>query len=149
MRGWLVALLLVGACTQDAPPPEVVPPAPVVLEIMEPVVVPVIEPKPRFFLTQLMGLAPQTVEGILGTPLLRHKEKEAEVWLYKNAFCALHLYSYENENGDLRVDYVESTGHSGLPGRADQATDFCITSHLPEPSSGQSDTDLPPGTLGN
>lgn len=132
----LLGVLLMSACTAEKKPAEVTPSAPAVVKVeVMPVLDAALEREPRFFLSQLDGLAPATVMEIMGTPVLRRKEKEAEVWLYKNNSCAMHLYFYDDENGDLRVDYVETKDHSGLAGRESQAGDFCVTSHLPEPSS--------------
>ncbi|MCF8473214.1 MAG: hypothetical protein K9G26_00845 [Emcibacter sp.] len=65
---------------------------------------------PRFLMENMMNLAPETVQNILGEPSLIRTEKDVHVWLYHNTECVLHLYFYPNDNGDYRLDYTETAG---------------------------------------
>ncbi|NOZ42848.1 MAG: hypothetical protein GXP02_06760 [Alphaproteobacteria bacterium] len=150
----LSLLLLLGGCqnilTEQAP----VVPVPVVKAVAKPITKPVVKPvrKPRFVIATIMGLAPETIQNILGTASLIRKEKNARVWLYKNQECRLHLYFYPNDNGDFRLDYIETAavnsstkattkGHGLSP---NACLDSLIIPANPPPSSADIGTDPQP-----
>ncbi len=58
---------------------------------------------------QLMGLAPQAVNRLLGPPSLLRTEAPAEVWQYKAEDCVLDIYLYAEEQMPDRssVTYYE------------------------------------------
>ena len=58
---------------------------------------------------QLMGLAPDAINLLLGPPSLLRTEPPAQVWQYKVADCVLDifLYSGETETENARVIYFE------------------------------------------
>lgn len=156
---FLLSLLLAGCQVTQAPIIETAPPVtadPVVVE-SEPVIVE--PPKPKFIMANIMNLAPDTVQNILGAPLLKRKEKNVQVWLYKNSQCILNLYFYPDENGDMKLDYVD-TDAVGLKVRNPTVSpNACLNSHLPktedlptegpEPSSADKNIDPQPGRLDN
>ena len=58
---------------------------------------------------QLMGLAPDAVNSLLGLPSLLRTESPAEVWQYTAEDCVLDIYLYAKEQTPdrLRVTYYE------------------------------------------
>lgn len=126
---FLLTLLLAG-CQTDSPP--VVSPPPPVVEVVDVIVEPVIaEPaKPRFIIENIMNLAPDTLQNILGEPSLKRMEKHVRVWLYKNGECILHLYFYPNDNGDFRLDYVETSAVDLSADNPTVSPNACLDSHV-------------------
>lgn len=47
----------------------------------------------------LLGAEPEAVIGVLGTPLLRRSEGNAEIWLYAGPQCHLDIVFYPGEDG--------------------------------------------------
>ncbi len=152
--GFLLLILLQGCQDAAVPVEPTPPPPPPVIEEVEIIPEPVIPepPKPRFIIENIMNLTPDTLQNILGEPSLKRTEKDVRVWLYKNSECVLHLYFYPNDNGDFRLDYVE-TGAVDI--NADNPTvspNACLDSHLipeeiigdPQPSYPGTDTGLQP-----
>lgn len=142
----ILLVILVGGC-QAAKEPEVQappPPEPVVEKVVI-VVESVVEepPKPRFVIDNIMNLAPDTLKNILGEPSLKRKERDARVWLFSNHECLLHLYFYPNDNGDFRLDYVETAAVDLTADNPTVSPNACLDSHVipeepteaPQPSS--------------
>ncbi|MBT5185943.1 MAG: hypothetical protein HOH19_13355 [Kordiimonadaceae bacterium] len=124
---FLTGLLILTSCGPTKELVETPPPAP------EEVVVEVEAPKPaepRFLMSNIMSLERTTVKNIMGEPSLKRVEKEAEVWLYDNQFCNAHVYFYEDDNSDLRVEYVETNEEKNLENLNGQRADFCISTFL-------------------
>lgn len=90
----------------------------------------VVPPKPRFVMENIMNLAPGTLRNILGKASLVRKEKDVEVWLYQNQECTLHLYFYPNENDDMRLDYVETSGLGLSSENPTVSPNACLDSHV-------------------
>ncbi len=165
----LLVFLLWGCQATNAPEvesPTLTPPVapiPQVVEVVEvrPEPIVIAPSKPRFVIETIMNLAPATLLNILGNPSLKRKEKDVRVWLYKNKECVLHLYFYPNENGDFRLDYVETTGVDLSADNPTVSPNACLTSHVipemngpdiiegPESSSSDTDTDPQPDKSGN
>ena len=93
--------------------PEPAPSPPAAQQILEPPASPAPEITARRGVNddpdQLMGLAPQAVNRLLGPPSLLRTETPAEVWQYKAADCVLDIFLYaEEEKPDRsRVTYYE------------------------------------------
>ena len=163
----LLSVLLVAGCggAGDEPPVSEVPPEEPAPEAAVQVAVPEPEPEPLFRIENIVGLSPHTVEDILGAPEVVRHEKDARVWMYKNSNCVIHLYFYENELGDLVLDYVDSMAADLSAPNPTVSGDACLDSFvikremLPEaparkinpqsPSSAYSDTDPEPDTPDN
>jgi len=122
----LSSFLILAACEPKKKLVETPPPAPeVVVEVEAP------KPaEPRFLMSNIMTLERSTVESIMGEPSLKRVEKEAEVWLYDNLFCNAHVYFYEDDNSDLRVEYIETSEEKNLESLNGQRADFCISTFL-------------------
>jgi len=89
--------------------------------------------KPRLVLENIMGLSPDTLLNIFGAPALKRMERDAEVWLYGNSECRVHLYYYPNDNGDFRLDYVATTAADPASKNPTVSADACLDSLvLPE-----------------
>ena len=127
---YLSVLLLVAACgPEEQQVVDTPPPAPA--EVPEPVIAEKPEPaEPQFQMNTILGLATNSVEQILGDPSLKRIESAAEVWLYDNQFCNAHVYFYENDNGDLQVEFIETSEEKNLMGLEGQRADFCISTFL-------------------
>lgn len=97
----------------------------------EPDPAPPSKPEPRFAIATMLGLGSDTVKNILGKPSLLRLEKQAEVWLYRNAQCVMHLYFYDNENGDLRLDYLETSALDLEAKNPTVSPVACLNSHVP------------------
>ena len=69
---------------------------------------------------QLMGLASQAVNRLLGPPSLLRTETPAEVWQYRAADCVLDIFLYaEEEQPDRsRVTYYEIRAADSAPSGA-------------------------------
>jgi hypothetical protein len=128
----LISFILLAACEPaterlaETPPPASVlevAPEPEIAEKPQP-------PEPAFQMSNIMGLQKSTVENILGIPSLKRVEKSAEVWLFDNQFCNAHVYFYENDNGDMHVEYIETSEESNLMSLEGQQADFCISTFL-------------------
>lgn len=126
----LSVMVLLSACGPEKELVDVAAPsAPV--EVPEPVIVEKPMPaEPQFQMNNILGLATSSVEKILGDPSLKRVENAAEVWLYDNQFCNAHVYFYENDNGDLNVEYIETSEEKDLMGLQGQRADFCISTFL-------------------
>lgn len=61
---------------------------------------------------QLIGLGPNEVHDLLGTPALVRREAPAQVWQYLGESCVFDVILYEEPEGN-RVDYVEARDGSG------------------------------------
>lgn len=153
---FLLGLILLSGCeTADAPVRET--PLPVVeAETPPPEEAPeVVTPDPpRFVIETILNLAPHTLQTILGIPSLVRREQKAEVWLYRNSECVMHLYFYPNDNGDLRLEYVETAARNPAAVNPTVSSNACLDSHVlaeeaapeitPELSFPDSGTGLPP-----
>jgi len=135
----LLACLLLWGCgagqvPETSAPPEGVaeekPPVPVSETIPEPI--PAEPPKAQFAISTLIGLGPETVKNILGEPALLRLEKQAEVWLYRNVECVMHLFFYDNENGDPRLDYLETSALDLTAENPTVSPVACLNSHVPD-----------------
>ena len=161
---FLLVILLSGCQTADLPEPQASPRPEFVTEsVTEPVreqVVEVVveEPlKPHFILENIMNLAPDTLQNILGKPSLKRVERDARVWLYRNDECVLHLYFYPDDNGDFRLDYVETAAADMTADNPTVSPGACLDSHVasediigdPQPSSADKDTGPQPDRSDN
>lgn len=156
---FLVACQAKDKAVEQTPPP----PEPVLEETSETAkeaeTIVVEPPKPRFVIENILNLAPATLFNILGQPALLRKEKDAEVWLYRNQECVMHLYFYPNDNGDFRLEYVETLGVDIAAPNPTVSPNACLDSHVlepedgpkinPQPFSGDKDRDLQPDRLDN
>ena len=125
----LSVVLMISACGPEKGVVDTPPPAPAVAP--EPIIAEKLKPaEPQFQMTNILGLTTNSVEQILGDPSLRRVENTAEVWLYDNQFCNAHVYFYENDNGDLNVEYIETSEEKDLMGLQGQRADFCISTFL-------------------
>lgn len=123
------AILMVAACGPEKQVVDTQPPAPEVTP--EPEIIEKPTPaEPQFKMNNILGLTTNSVEQILGDPSLRRVENTAEVWLYDNQFCNAHVYFYENDNGDLNVEFIETSEEKNLMGLKGQRADFCISTFL-------------------
>lgn len=126
-------VILLGGCQVQIAPveqnPPVSSPAMEEMEVIEESVIPE-PPKPRFVIENIMGLAPDTLQNILGVPSLRRQERDARVWLYLNPECILHLYFYTNENGDFRLDYVDTEAVDPTADNPTVSPTACLDSHV-------------------
>lgn len=155
-KAWFSAVILLAGCQAENVPVEQAPPPPpieVVAVIVE-VVIPAAPPTPRFVIDNIMNLAPDTVQNILGEPSLNRAEKDVRVWLYKNSECILHLYFYPNDNGDFRLDYVETMAVDLSADNPTVSPNACLDSHViptgdPQPSYPGTNTDPQLDKLGN
>tara|TARA_R110002073_G_scaffold198780_3_gene357958 strand:+ start:5905 stop:6345 length:441 start_codon:yes stop_codon:yes gene_type:complete len=132
MRVFAVCLSVgfLAACQKaSAPVVETAPPAPVVIEAQTPPPVE-IAPEPRFVIDNIMNLARGTLRDILGDASLVRKEKDAEVWLYRNDHCVMHLYFYPNDNDDYRLEYVNTRGVGLSLDNPTVSPNACLDSHL-------------------
>lgn len=161
---FFLVIILTG-CQGKAAPVEQAPPPEPVIEEVEVIVEPDIPepPKPRFVIENIMNLAPDTLQNILGEPSLKRTEKDARVWLYRNSECILHLYFYPNENGDFRLDYVATAALDQTADNPTVSPNACLDSHVipeniipdidikadPQPSYPGTDTGLQPDRSDN
>ena len=128
---WILAPIFLAGCQAGGALEDQAPPAPIIAEepvLAEPVII--LPPKPRFVIDNIMNLAPDTLENILGTPSLKRTEKDVRVWLYQNAECILHLYFYPNENGDFRLDYVEAAAADLTSDNPTVSANACLDSFV-------------------
>ncbi|MBT3701811.1 MAG: hypothetical protein HOG12_09845 [Alphaproteobacteria bacterium] len=80
-------------------------------------------PPPLLTSTDVLGLGPTKVSGLLGDPKMIRREKPAEVWQYAGADCVLHVFLYDDEpSGTFRVDHLEATDLQG----SKAPTDTCL-----------------------
>ncbi len=148
MRRFIFCVLLLGGCqATNTPPVEQTPPPEVVPEQVMPEVAPV-KPspsKPRFIIDNIMNLAPETIRNILGQAALIRKEKNVRVWLYRNSECRLHLYFYPDDNGDFRLNYVETTAVDISAANPTVSPNACLDSFvIPDQQPSYPDTDTDP-----
>lgn len=68
---------------------------------------------------RLLGMAPTTVRGWLGSPTLLRRDPPAEIWQYARPGCVLFLFLYEDRQGANQVWYYELR-----PRKAADLTDF-------------------------
>ncbi|WP_321394472.1 hypothetical protein [Emcibacter sp.] len=125
-------LFFLTSCGSAGTPPVTETPVsePAVPEEAEPVPEP--EPDPLFRVENIIGLSPLTVEGILGPAEVVRHEKDARIWMYKNSDCVIHLYFYENELGDLTLDYVDSLAADLSSPNPTVSSDACLDSFVIE-----------------
>ena len=122
-------VLMVSACGPEKEVVDTPPPAPEITP--EPEIVEKPKPaEPQFKMNNILGLTKNSVEQILGNPSLRRVENKAQVWLYDNQFCNAHVYFYENDNGDLNVEFIETSEEKDLMDLQGQRADFCISTFL-------------------
>ncbi len=78
--------------------------------------------------TQLIGLAPDAINRLLGPPSLLRTEPPAQVWQYKIADCVLDIFLYtrETEPEDATVIYFEIREGKAAP----RGTRACFTAIL-------------------
>lgn len=76
----------------------------------------------------VLGLAADALEKLLGRPELVRRDAPAEVWQYRSNSCVVDLYLYP-ENAAYRVAFIEARD----PSAASMAADRCFDS-LPKPS---------------
>jgi len=62
----------------------------------------------------LTGQPAAHVEGLLGAPKFRRRDKPAELWQYRAESCVLNLFLYPGGGHDLQVDHVEVQGQNGV-----------------------------------
>jgi hypothetical protein len=55
---------------------------------------------------QLVGLTPLQMVELIGTPDLRRKEAQAEMWQYVSGPCVLDVFLYEDKEGTARVAHT-------------------------------------------
>jgi len=155
MRAVFLGLMIcLAGCAAKSPPPMEVEPAIAEPVAPESVPEPFSEPEvatpsePRIVMDTIMNLAPDTVQNILGAPSLKRAEREAEVWLYSNQICVLHLYFYPDDNGDFRLSYVETAAADSGADNPTVSPNACLDSLIlpdvtmdPQPSSDGRDID--------
>lgn len=66
--------------------------------------------------SELIGADKARLTGLLGEPRLRRREAPAEIWLYADNACVLHVYLYRNAVGAYRVAFIESRRRRAGPG---------------------------------
>jgi hypothetical protein len=71
-------------------------------------------PRTRTRLSELAGLHADLVADRLGKPTLVQSEAPGQVWLYRHATCALHVFLYE-ETGGYKVRHAETRATNGKP----------------------------------
>ena len=76
----------------------------------------------------VLGLAADALEKLLGRPELVRRDAPAQVWQYRSASCVVDLYLYP-ERASYRVAYIEARDRSA----ADMAAQRCFDS-LAKPS---------------
>jgi hypothetical protein len=76
----------------------------------------------------VLGLAADALEKLLGRPELVRRDAPAEVWQYRSESCVVDLYLYP-EKTSYRVAFIEARDHSA----ASIAPDRCFDS-LAKPS---------------
>ncbi len=163
MRFFLISLVIIlGGCqaipeTQAPSPPEAI--VKKVVADVEPIIVE--PPKPHFIVKNIMDLSQGTLQNILGKPSLIRTEKNAQVWLYDNDQCVMHLYFYPNDMGDFRLDYVETAAVDLSADNPTVSANACLDSHVihevengaiigdPQPSYLETDKGLPRGKSDN
>jgi len=72
------------------------------------------QPRTRTRLSELAGLHADLVADRLGKPTLVQSEAPGQVWLYRHATCALHVFLYE-ETGGYKVRHAETRATNGKP----------------------------------
>jgi hypothetical protein len=55
---------------------------------------------------KLVGLTPVEMMDLVGTPDLRRKEAQAEMWQYVSGPCVLDVFLYEDKEGVARVAHT-------------------------------------------
>ena len=96
---------------QPTPPPRAPAPAPAAAPSPRATPAP---PRTRTRLAELAGLHVDLVADRLGKPTLVQSEAPGQVWLYRHATCALHVFLYE-EAGGYKVRHVETRATNGKP----------------------------------
>jgi hypothetical protein len=76
----------------------------------------------------ILGLAADAIEKLLGRPELVRRDAPAQVWQYRSASCIVDLYLYP-EKTSYRVAFIEARDRSA----ARMAADRCFDS-LAKPS---------------
>ncbi|MCF6216383.1 MAG: hypothetical protein L3J58_09435 [Emcibacter sp.] len=123
----ILTIFLAGCQTPEKPIEQAPPPIAAAEEAPEEPIV-ITPPRPRFIMENIMGLTPDTLLNILGEPSLRRHEREAEVWLYGNSECRLHLYYYPDDNGDFRLDYVAAAAADPAAENPTVSPNACLNS---------------------
>jgi len=147
LRRVILGVLLLSGCQATNTPPVEQAPVSESLPVTVPKVVPVAPPppKPRFIIDNIMNLAPETIRNILGQAALIRKEKNARVWLYRNSECRLHLYFYPDDNGDFRLNYVETTAVDISAANPTVSPNACLDSFvIPDQQPSYPDTGTDP-----
>jgi len=145
---WIIfgVLLLSGCQGSDIVPVEQAPVSesmPVTVPEVVPVAPP--PPKPHFIIDNIINLAPETIRNILGQAALIRREKNARVWLYRNSECRLHLYFYPDDNGDFRLNYVETTAVDISAANPTVSPNACLDSFvIPDQQPSYPDTGTDP-----
>ncbi len=132
MRIIILAIMtggLAGCQTPEKPVEQAPPPIAAAEEAPEEPIV-MTPPGPRFVMANIMGLAPDTLLDILGEPSLKRRDREAEVWLYGNSECRLHLYYYPDDNGDFRLDYAATAAADPAAENPTVSPNACLNSFV-------------------
>lgn len=97
----LVAVLGLAACGEAASPPEKA-----AAQMAPYSAIAVVPPPPEVDPDELLGLSADDVTAKLGRPTLVRRERDAEIWQYRQTDCVLDLFLYGNakqvEHVDLR-----------------------------------------------
>jgi hypothetical protein len=80
---------------------------------------------------ELIGLDHRALRRVLGKPAQTRDELTAQVWQYVTGDCVIDLYLYDDDNGALKVTYVEARSRSAEP----TPTSRCLKSLLERPTA--------------
>jgi len=71
-------------------------------------------PPPDIDLGQIMNGGAGRIEGLLGRPELKRRERQAELWQYRSARCVLNLFIYPNGADQApEVTHAEARARTG------------------------------------
>lgn len=84
---------------------------------------------------ELVGLTPKAVRNLIGKPTLLRKERNAQIWHYRNMDCTLFLFFYPIRGQGARVSHVDvaDTGTARrrrASGRQKQLIDSCLATTM-------------------
>jgi hypothetical protein len=80
---------------------------------------------------ELLGLDHTALRRTLGKPAQMRDELTAQVWQYVTGDCVVDLYLYDDEQGALKVTYVEARSRTAEP----TPTTRCLKSLLERPTA--------------
>lgn len=80
---------------------------------------------------ELLGLDHTALRRTLGKPAQLRHELSAQVWQYVTGDCVVDLYLYDDDQGALKVTYVEARSRTAEP----TPTTRCLKSLLERPTA--------------